>query len=98
MDVFASLTDRNWCFPLCFVWRNYPAQLHKPFAVGHLRFLHQVVQRLVHQLLCVQSHLAAARQQRSLQHHLVAQVRLVLLQVVQPHSAVPVQVGFLSSV
>lgn len=31
MDVFASLTDRNWCFPLCSVWRNYPAQLHKPF-------------------------------------------------------------------
>lgn len=31
MEVFASLTDRNWCFPLCSVWRNYPAQLHKPF-------------------------------------------------------------------
>ena len=63
-------------------------------SVGASALSASIAQRLVHHLLRIQPHLAAARQQRSLQHHLVAQVRLVLLQVVQPHPAVPVQVGF----
>lgn len=68
-----------------------PAQRVR-FAVRHRGGLHQLAQGLVHHLLCGSSDSAAARQQRALQHQLVAERRLILLQIFQTQPRVAVQV------